>query len=221
MNHHPDTTRPTGVLARGGPFAWRAIDLVTLAVLGVAFGVVFWGFSTFIYPLVEVFTQLFPPAGELMLGVWLLPAVLGALVVRRPGAALFIELVAASIEAILGNKWGGAVLISAVLQAGGVEFAVALYRWRRWKLDVAVLAGALAAVSEIVLYEWWTYVAEYSPLYKAAYLGCGVISGVVVAGILSWKAIQLLAATGVLHAFPAGEELLAAEATVEDDIPHP
>ena len=28
-------------LARGGPFAWRAVDLVTAAILGVAFGVAF------------------------------------------------------------------------------------------------------------------------------------------------------------------------------------
>ena len=53
-----------------------------------------------------------PAAGRLTLGVWLVPAVVGGLVVRRPGAALFTELVAANVELFLGNRWGLAVLLS-------------------------------------------------------------------------------------------------------------
>lgn len=198
---------PATILATRPLMRWRGVDLITAAMLAVAFGVVFWGFDTFIYPILSTATAGFPPAGELMLGVWLVPAVVGALVIRRPGAALFTELVAANIELFLGNKWGAAVLLSALLQGLGVELAVALFRHRRFGVMVAILGGVLAAVFEIVLYEWHSYVAEYSSAWKAIYLGCGVVSGAVIAGVGGWLLVRALAKTGALNAFPPGQEV--------------
>jgi energy-coupling factor transport system substrate-specific component len=186
---------------------WRGVDLITAAMLAVGFGVMFWGFDTFVYPILSTVTVGFPPAGELMLGVWLVPAVVGALVVRRPGAALFTELVAANIELFLGNRWGAAVLLSGLLQGLGVELALALFRHRRFGLAVAVLGGLLAAVFEIVFYEWHAYVPEYSPAWKAIYLGAGMVSGAVIAGAGGWALVRALAGTGALNAFPAGQEV--------------
>jgi len=186
---------------------WRGVDLITAAMLAVAFGVMFWGFDTFIYPILSTATAAFPPAGELMLGVWLLPAVVGALVIRRPGAALFTELVAANVELYLGNRWGAAVLLSALLQGLGVELAVALFRHRRFGVVVAVLGGVLAAVFEIVFYEWWSIVPAYSATWKAVYLVCGMVSGAVIAGVGGWALVRALAKTGALNAFPPGQEV--------------
>jgi len=185
---------------------WRGVDLITAAMLAVGFGVMFWGFDTFIYPILSTITVGFPPAGELMLGIWLVPAVVGALVIRRPGAAVFTELVAANIELFLGNKWGAAVLLSGLLQGLGVELALALFRHRRFGVVVAMLGGVLAAAIEIVFYEWHAYVAEYSAAWKAIYLGCGIVSGVVVAGVGGWALVRALAGTGALSAFPPGQE---------------
>jgi len=186
---------------------WRGVDLITAAMLAVAFGVVFWGFDTFIYPILSAATAIFPPLGELMLGVWLVPAVVGALVIRRPGAALFTELVAANVELFLGNKWGAAVLLSGMLQGLGVELALALFRHRRFSPAVAVLGGVLAAMLEIVFFEWQSYVAEYSGAWKAIYLGCGMVSGAVVAGVGGWVLVRALARAGALNAFPPGQEI--------------
>jgi len=186
---------------------WRGVDLITAAMLAVAFGVMFWGFDTFVYPLLSLVTAGFPPAGELMLGVWLIAAVVGALVIRRPGAALFTELVAANVELFLGNKWGAAVLLSGVLQGLGVELAVALFRHRRYGVVVAVLGGVISAVFEIVFFEWESYVADFSGAWKAIYLGCGMISGAVVAGVGGWLLVRALARTGALNAFPPGQEI--------------
>lgn len=199
------TTLPT-IMASRPVMLWRGVDLITAAMLAVAFGVMFWGFDTVIYPILATATAGFPPAGELMLGVWLIPAVVGALVIRRPGAALFTELVAANVELFLGNKWGAAVLLSAVLQGLGVELAMVLFRHRRFGLIVAVLGGVLAATFEIVFYEWYSYVAEYSMAWKAIYLGCGVVSGAVIAGVGGWALVRGLARTGALSAFPPGQE---------------
>jgi energy-coupling factor transport system substrate-specific component len=186
---------------------WRGVDLITAAMLAVAFGVMFWGFDTFIYPILSTVTAGFPPVGELMLGVWLVPAVVAALVIRRPGAALFTELVAANIELFLGNRWGAAVLLSAVLQGLGVELALAIFRHRRFGVTVAVLGGVLAAVFEIVFYEWNSYVAEYSIAWNVIYLVCGMVSGALVAGVGGWALVRALARAGALNAFPPGQEV--------------
>jgi energy-coupling factor transport system permease protein len=199
--------RRVTVLATRPLMRWRGVDLITAAMLAVAFGVVFWGFDTFIYPLLSAATAGFPPLGELMLGVWLVPAVVGALVIRRPGAALFTELVAANVELFLGNKWGAAVLLSGVLQGLGVELVMALFRHRRFGVVVAVLGGVLSAVFEIVLFEWQSYVADFSGAWKAIYLGCGMVSGAVIAGVGGWLLVRALARTGALNAFPPGQEI--------------
>lgn len=197
----------TTIPASGRLLAWRGVDLLTAAMLAVAFGVVFWGFDTVVYPLISTATAGFPPAGELSLGVWLVPAVVGGLIVRRPGAALFTELVAANVELFLGNKWGVAVLLSGLLQGLGVELVLAAVRWRRFGPVVAALGGALAAVLEIVGYEWWSYVPDYSPTWKALYLLFGVVSGALVAGLGGWALVRALARSGALNAFPPGQEV--------------
>lgn len=197
----------SAILATRPLMRWRGVDLITAAMLAVAFGVMFWGFDTFVYPFLSLATAGFPPAGELMLGVWLIPAVVGALVIRRPGAALLTELVAANIELFLGSKWAAAVLLSGLLQGVGVELAVALFRHRRFGIVVATLGGVLAAALEIVLYEWQSYVAEYSSDWKAIYLGAGMVSGAVIAGVGGWLLVRALAKTGALNAFPPGQEV--------------
>ena len=200
-------TVPAVILATRPLMGWRGVDLITAAMLAVAFGVMFWGFNTVVYPILSTATAGFPPAGELMLGVWLLPAVVGGLVIRRPGAALFTEMVAANISMYLGSQWGAAVLVSALLQGLGVELALALFRHRRFGVVVAVFGGVLAAVFEIVFYEWHSYVAEYSTAWKAIYLGAGMVSGAVIAGVGGWALVRGLARTGALNAFPPGQEV--------------
>lgn len=198
------------VLAQGGLFAWRGIDVVTAAVLGVAMGVVFIAWDYLLNTPWTALTAAFPPAGSLALGVWLLPAVAGGLLVRRPGAALFVEMIAALLEFWLGNPWGAGVLLSGLLQGLGVEIALALVVWRRWGVAVAVFAGACSAALEIVGYEWWSYAAEYSWAWKLAVLGFAVTSGMLIAGLGGWALVRALARAGAIDSFPAGREHLAA-----------
>lgn len=201
------TGRAPTIRASGRVTAWRGVDLITAAMVAVTFGVAFWGFDTFVYPGVSLVTAGFPPAGELALGVWLVPAVVGGLIVRRPGAALLTEMVAANIELVLGNQWGIAVLLSGALQGLGVEIVLALLFWRRFGAIVAVVGGVMAAVLEIVGYEWWSYAAGYSWTWRIVYLICGMVSGGVIAGLGGWALVRSLARAGALNAFPPGQEL--------------
>lgn len=193
------------VRASGRLVGWRVVDLVTAAVLGVAFGAAFlaWGG---VYTLLTPLTTAFLPAGGLAAGLFLAPAVVGALIVRRPGAALLTELVAAFVEMALGNQWGATVMISGLLQGLGAELVFALVLWHRWRLGVAVLAGIGAGVVELVAYEWWSYYAGQSWAFRLAYLGFTALSGAVIAGLGGWALVRALASTGALSAFPPGVE---------------
>ncbi|GAB7193152.1 ECF transporter S component [Kineococcus sp. NUM-3379] len=194
------------VLARRPLTRWRTVDLTTAAMLGAAFGVVFWGWDQLYYALSPTLTALFPPVTAIVAGVWLLPAVVGALVIRRPGAALFVEVLAATIEALLGNVWGTNVLISGFLQGLGVEIVVAAVLWRRFGPAVAVLAGVAAATLEVTAWEWHSYVADYSWTWKLLYLLFFAVSGAVVAGLGGSALVRALARAGALRSFPAGAE---------------
>ena len=204
------TTNTRTQLAVGGPVAWRSVDLVTTAILGVALGAAFWGWDLLLYPTVSaLLNTAFPPLASLTLGVWVLPAVVGGFVVRRPGAALLCEIVAATVEALLGNQWGLNVMISGALQALGVEIILAIFLWRGFRLGVAVLAGVLSAILELCCWEWWVYQGEYTVSMKLVALGCAVISCSAISGLGGWGLVRAMAATGALNAFPAGREHLA------------
>ncbi|RRD06238.1 ABC transporter permease [Arachnia propionica] len=203
------TTRPQ--LATGGPWGWRSIDIVTVAILGVALGVAFWGWDA-VYGILSPVFAVYPPSSSLALGVWLLPAVVGGLVIRRPGAALFCEFIAATVEALLGNQWGFNVLVSGFLQGLGVEIAMAVLVWRNWTVVVAVLGGLLAAFLELTVWEWWVYQPNHSWPQRLAALGFALLSGALIAGIGGWLLVRALARTGALEAFPPGRERLAGQA---------
>lgn len=184
---------------------WRGVDLITTAIIAVALGVAFWGYDSFVWPWVSVVTAGYPPIGELQLGVWILPAVVGALLVRKPGAAIFAELVAANVELLLGNTWGPTVLISGLCQGIGVEIVFLLFACKKFGPLVAALGGALSAVFEVV-YEFYSYVPDYSLANKAVYLVAGVVSGALISGIGGWALIRALAKTGALTAFAVGRK---------------
>ena len=207
MSTAEGTRHEPAARARG----WPVIDILAAAMAGVALGVVYWGWDSVYNGMGPLVTAMGPAQG-LLGGPWLLGGVVAGLLVRRPGAALFGELVAASVEALFpGNTWGWTTLISGALQGIGVEIALGLFLYRRFGWGVAALAGALAAVGEFA-YEWGQYWQSYDLMWKLGYLGAFVVSGVVVAGLGGWLLTRALAATGAVDALPAGREAAARDA---------
>jgi energy-coupling factor transport system permease protein len=192
-----DATEPAAAGNR-----WRTVDIVVTAVLGVAFGVVFWAWNLLWAATGAAFTA-FPPAQAFMYGVWLLPAVVAPLIVRKPGAAIFAETVAAIVSALLGAQWGAQVVVYGLVQGLAGELGFALFRYRRFgwvqALAAAALAGLAAAVLDLVYwYPVWT------AGWKLTYVVVVVASSVVVCGIGGTALVRALARTGALSSFAAG-----------------
>lgn len=180
---------------------WRVVDIVVVSVLGVAIGVIFWLWSAG-YGLISAFTVAFPPVGALYGGGWLIAGVLGGLVIRKPGAALYCELIAASVEGLLGTHFGFTVILSGVVQGLGAELGFALFRYRKFNLPVALLAGALAGLA-LGLNDSLVYNVAWAFEWKAVYVVLAMVSGAIIAGLVSWLAVRGLARTGALANLPS------------------
>jgi energy-coupling factor transport system substrate-specific component len=179
---------------------WRTVDIVVTAVLGVAFGVVFWAWNLLAALAV-------PPVSGLLNGVYLMPGVVAGLLVRKPGAAVFASTLAAAVSILLGSPYGGIIVIYGVVQGIGGELGFLLTRYRSFGWGTAVLAGITAGLSTSILdlslyypvsadYPFWSFTAPYT-LFT-------VLSSVVLAGIVGLLLVRALARTGALNAFAAG-----------------
>ncbi|WP_335988765.1 ECF transporter S component [Glycomyces sp. MUSA5-2] len=187
------------------PGRWRTVDILTCAVLAVAFGVVFWAWN-FVWAGVDPALTFFPPLAGILYGVWLIPAVLAPLIVRRAGAGLLTEALAATVSALLGSVWGLLVVYQGLVQGLGGELAFAAGRYRRFGTAAAVAAGALACFAA-TLWDVFVYYPTYDLwAYKVPYIAFAMLSGAIVAGLGSRALVKAMLPTGVLDRFPAGRE---------------
>jgi len=186
---------------------WRTVDIVVAAILAIAFGVVFYAWDRLWAGTESLFTG-FPPGRAAIAGVWFLPAVLGPLVIRKPGAGVFTETVAAAVSALLGAQWGLVTVLYGLVQGVGGEAPFAATGYRNSRLVTALvgvaLAGAGAGYLDLVL-----YYPTYSAGWKVAQVAISAASGLVIAGGGGWLLTRALARTGVLDRFPSGRERVA------------
>lgn len=187
------------------PARWRVVDIVVASIVAVASGLLLalWnlGYDAITAPLAAVI----PGLQALLYGIWLIPGVLVGLIVRRPGAALYGEVLAATVSALIVSQWGLLTIESGLVQGLGAELVFAAFLYRRWGLPVAMLAGAAAgvamAINDLVLY----YVGA-DTAFAVVYTIAAIISGAVVAGLGSWLLVRAIARTGALNRFASGRD---------------
>lgn len=180
---------------------WRVVDIVVAAVIAVAFGVVFQAWNV----LWETTTFVAPPIRGAIYGVWMIPAVLVPLIVRRPGAALFGETVAAMASMLFGAQWGLLTVVYGLAQGAAAELVFAFGFYRRWTLPVAMGAGAAAGIAGALL-DLAVFYAEWGADWMLLYTALVAVSASLVAGLGSWLLLRALVATGVLRDFAVGRE---------------
>lgn len=188
-------------------FRWRVIDIVVASVLGVAIGLLFVFWNVAGYAWFSVMDGLTPGFGGIAVGVWLLGGVVGGLVIRKPGAAVYVETLAATVSMLLGSQWSVETIYSGLAQGLGAELIFLIFLYRRWGVPVAMLAGIGAAVAAWTIELFLSGNIEMGAGFLTIYLTALVISGALLAGLLGWLLVRALAATGVLNRFAAGREV--------------
>jgi energy-coupling factor transport system substrate-specific component len=198
-------------------FRWRTVDIVVASIIAVAFGVIFWAWGLLWFGPFSVAFSGFPPAAGVVNGIWFIPAVLAPLIIRKPGAALYAELVAAIVSMLLGSSWGWLLFWYGVLQGLGGELAFAACgqgRTRRvqrllgGRLSDAIfngygpvsaaVSGALAGLGATVLDPTTSSYAEMQGSWQIAYSACQIACGELLAGVGSLLLANGLAGPGVV-----------------------
>jgi energy-coupling factor transport system permease protein len=183
--------------ATPSPFAaWRTRDILVTAVIGVVFGVVFFAWNGF-YAGIGWLT---PPLADVIYGMWLVPAILAPLIVRKPGAALFAEMAAAGVSAVLGSPWGPDVLLSGFVQGAAAELVFAFMGYGRWSVIVLGVA-AIASAAGAWVHDWVLYYAEASIELQLLRLVVMAVSAVGIAAFGSLLLERSLRRAGVLEGF--------------------
>ena len=210
MHAAASTTEPTDRRPGHAPgrFRWRVVDIVVASVIGVACAAVFLLWNVAYQGPSAALTPLLPGLQGLLAGPWLIAGVLGGLIIRKPGAALYTELLAAVISALVGNQWGPLTIVSGLVQGFGAELIFLVFLYAAWRLPVALLAGAGAGlaggINDRIL---WYPGAD--TLFTSVYIASTTQSGAVIAGLGGWLITRALARTGALSRFAAGREATA------------
>ena len=184
-----NSTTTAGAVSAPAPYRWRVVDIVVASVIGVASGVIFLVWNIASEPVTGPLKAMLPGLQALGGGFWLFAGPLTALIIRKPGAALYGELVAASVSVLFGGgSWGVTVLVSGLIQGFGAEVVFLAFRYRVWTVGVAILAGVGAGLAMAIndLLVWY---AGADTLFTVVYILAAMVSGALVAGLLSWLAV--------------------------------
>jgi energy-coupling factor transport system substrate-specific component len=189
-------------VAEAGSGRWRTRDIVVAATVGVVFGFVFWAWNVLWNTVVAPATVIAPLWGFLTYGVWLVPAVMAPLIVRRPGAALFAEMVAAAVSAFLpGNVWGPDVLLSGLVQGAAAEVVFAMTLYRSWTWPVLSLA-AVASAAAAWIHDWVVWYPDTTTDVQVLRGVAMAVSAVIIVAFGSLAVERALRRAGVLEGFP-------------------
>jgi energy-coupling factor transport system substrate-specific component len=178
-------------------------ELVLTAVVAVALGVAFWGW-TFIYELAKPILKV-NGLSYLSAGFWIFASVFLSQIVRKPGIAIIASIIAAFIESLL-THWGIMSVLWGLVQGAGAELIFFLCLYKKWDLKVLVLAAIVSAFFSYCL-DFFLY--DYKNLSLAiniTQLSSFLISAALLAGLLSELVSRRLVKLGILDQFLIAKE---------------
>lgn len=178
---------------------WKTLEVILTANLALVFGLLFLGWAI-VWELVKPLNTVLPGLRDLFYGFWFIASIVAAYIIRKPGAALAAETLAALAEFLAGGEWGLTILISGLVQGAMAELVFAAVRHERYSLPVLAVAGAAAGVGSLIVdYLFW-----YSTLTAGVLvvmLIARVISGAILAGWLGKVIGDGLDRAGALGSF--------------------
>ncbi|KFJ04170.1 Hydroxymethylpyrimidine transport system permease protein [Bifidobacterium subtile] len=187
---------------------WRPVDIAVGSALGVACGVIFWGFNFAYSALSPILGGILPGFASILHAFWYFSGPLALLIIRKPRAAIYVNFIGSLAEMLFGNSFSFSfVFISAALQGVFSELPFAVTRYRVFNPAIAVVSGALTAIEYGLYLLFFQYqgVALLSPR-GVTHMVCEVLGGVLIAGLMSWALYRAIARTGALERFASGHD---------------
>lgn len=175
--------------------AWTLREILIVAVLGAVFGVLYLAWVQVWLIAQAVFG---PVTMDVVMGFWFIVSIIAAKIIRKPGAALLSELLAAATQVLLGSPAGLLLLVTGLVQGAGAEAVFAATRWRSYRLPVLLAAGVGAAAASFA-YTWFRFdYGALAPGLLAAMFALRCLSGALLAGFAGHWITEALYRTGVL-----------------------
>lgn len=204
------TTEPSPMGQSSKPenrrWRWTAADIAVGAALGVACGLVFWGFNFAYAWLSPLIGGILPGLASVLHPLWYFSGTLAVIILRKPGAAIYVNLVGSAAEMLLGNQFSvGFVFASAAVQGLFAEIPFMVTRYRVYNLPISVVSGALVALEYGVYLMLFRYQGvAFLSARGIVHMVSELVSGVLIAGVMSWYLYRAIAATGALDRFASG-----------------
>ena len=195
---------PSGGRAADRRWRWTSSDIAVGAALGVACGLVFWLFNFAYAWLSPIIGGILPGLASILYPLWYFSGTLAVIILRKPGAAVYVNLVGSAAEMLLGNQFSFG-FASAALQGVFAELPFALTRYRVFNLPISMTSGALVALEYGVYLMLFRYqgVSFLNPR-GVIHMISELVGGVLIAGVMSWYLYRAIAATGALDRFASG-----------------
>ena len=168
--------------------------------IGVVFGVLmkFWD------DLYTVVKPMIPVARQLLYGMWFMNGIFAFLLIRKPGVALIASLAGAGLSAFIGH--GLEVLIYGFAQGLAAELLFAAFRYRKFSMAIAGLAGVMSCVASFGL-DWFYGYADLETWALVVKYGLRAISAFIFTGVFAVLIVRSLEATGVTNSIrPVAKE---------------
>lgn len=210
------TTEPSPMGQSSKPenrrWRWTAADIAVGAALGVACGLVFWGFNFAYAWLSPLIGGILPGLASVLHPLWYFSGTLAVIILRKPGAAIYVNLVGSAAEMLLGNQFSvGFVFASAAIQGLFAEIPFMVTRYRVYNLPISVVSGALVALEYGVYLMLFRYQGvAFLSARGIVHMVSELVGGVLIAGVMSWYLYRAIAATGALDRFASGRVRFAA-----------
>lgn len=144
---------------------------------------------------------------QLTYGVWFMAAIVCYLIIPRPGIALLAEFAAGAGETIVMGKFDIPTIIYALLQGLACEIVFAIFKYQSRSVMVAMLAGLVTALVSFPVDYFYGYLNEVAGWNLILFIVFRAISGIIIAGLLSYLLVKALDQTGVTKVFrPASKD---------------
>ncbi|HBY84235.1 ECF transporter S component [Staphylococcus sp.] len=144
---------------------------------------------------------------QLTYGVWFMAAIVCYLIIPKPGIALLAEFAAGAGETIVMGKFDIPTIIYALLQGLACEIVFAIFKYQSRSVMVAMLAGLVTALISFPVDYFYGYLNEVAGWNLILFIVFRAISGIIIAGLLSYLLVKALDQTGVTKVFrPASKD---------------
>ena len=199
-------------------FQWKLKDIIMIAIIGVLCSFLYLGTD---YAGLAITTALTPVGWgvigyEPLYGVYFLAASLTVFIVRKPGTGIIAEIIAATLEVLMGNWFGPGVILTGLIQGVAVELVFFITNYKKFNLPTMMLSGVSVALISYAYHLWESgyYLLEFK--FIIVMIIVRTVSAVIITGIISYLIGTGLAKAGILRAYPAGQAVTKENYEIED-----